>query len=220
LFVFVCVILLANVLIAIVTDSWAVMQNERAAMVFWSNRLDYVAEIDLTLNRFMRSNKQGAKNKLHVGDDYLREKWTQIIYLFENDVDDVDEYGEDKLHISNVVRSIAACVIIPLWVIVGFITFGALLPPQLREWMLAVPLSKMTKKNEEKNEDQTRLEEMNILRENVASFRADVTANTEKGKSDLYMIRDILDTSQTEIQTEMNHVKELLSDMFDLLSPE
>lgn len=39
-------ILLANVLIAIVTDSYGVIKNERAAVVFWLNRLDFVAEMD------------------------------------------------------------------------------------------------------------------------------------------------------------------------------
>ena len=42
----VVVILLSNVLIAIVTDSYEIIQNDRAAIVFWSNRLDFVAEMD------------------------------------------------------------------------------------------------------------------------------------------------------------------------------
>ena len=33
-------------LIAIVTDSYEIIQNDRAAIVFWSNRLDFVAEMD------------------------------------------------------------------------------------------------------------------------------------------------------------------------------
>ena len=46
IFMFLCVILLANVLIAIVTDSYKVIQDQRAAIVFWTNRLDFVAEMD------------------------------------------------------------------------------------------------------------------------------------------------------------------------------
>lgn len=45
-FAFLVVILLSNVLIAIVTDSYEVIQNDRSAIVFWSNRLDFVAEMD------------------------------------------------------------------------------------------------------------------------------------------------------------------------------
>ena len=43
---FLVVILLSNVLIAIVTDSYEIIQNDRAAIVFWSNRLDFIAEMD------------------------------------------------------------------------------------------------------------------------------------------------------------------------------
>lgn len=44
LFVFLVVILLANVLIAIVTDSYSILRKERAAIVFWSNRLDFIGK--------------------------------------------------------------------------------------------------------------------------------------------------------------------------------
>ena len=44
LFVFLVVILLANVLIAIVTDSYGVIRNERSAIVFWSNQLDVIGK--------------------------------------------------------------------------------------------------------------------------------------------------------------------------------
>ena len=57
MFAFLVVIPLSNVLIAIVTDSYAVVKDERAAVVFWSNRLDFVAEIDAIKNK----DKPGCK---------------------------------------------------------------------------------------------------------------------------------------------------------------
>jgi hypothetical protein len=45
-YAFLVVILLSNVLIAVVTDSYEIIQNDRAAIVFWNNRLDFVAEMD------------------------------------------------------------------------------------------------------------------------------------------------------------------------------
>ena len=50
LFAFLVVILLSNVLIAIVTDLYGVIRNERTAMVFWLNCLDFVAEMDAIKN--------------------------------------------------------------------------------------------------------------------------------------------------------------------------
>eukprot|EP00567_Pseudictyota_dubia_P007643 CAMPEP_0197445272 /NCGR_PEP_ID=MMETSP1175-20131217/10532_1 /TAXON_ID=1003142 /ORGANISM="Triceratium dubium, Strain CCMP147" /LENGTH=984 /DNA_ID=CAMNT_0042976205 /DNA_START=119 /DNA_END=3073 /DNA_ORIENTATION=+ len=46
IYAFIIVIILSNVLIAIVVQSYSVIKNERSAMVFWSNRLDFVAEMD------------------------------------------------------------------------------------------------------------------------------------------------------------------------------
>lgn len=57
-YAFLVVILLSNVLIAIVTDSYEIIQNDRAAIVFWSNRLDFVAEMDAitySIQRRLRS---------------------------------------------------------------------------------------------------------------------------------------------------------------------
>lgn len=66
-YAFLVVILLSNVLIAIVTDSYSVIKNERASMVFWSNRLDFVAEMDAlasTFPRFLgRRTKKNVKKK-------------------------------------------------------------------------------------------------------------------------------------------------------------
>jgi hypothetical protein len=45
-YAFLVIVILSNVLIAIVTDSYEIIQNDRAAIVFWSNRLAFVAEMD------------------------------------------------------------------------------------------------------------------------------------------------------------------------------
>jgi len=54
LYAFIIVIILSNVLIAIVVDSYSVIKNERSAMVFWSNRLNFVAEMD-AIGNFVRT---------------------------------------------------------------------------------------------------------------------------------------------------------------------
>ena len=47
IYMFLVVVLLANVLIALVVDSYGVIKIEQAETVFWSNRLEYVAEIHI-----------------------------------------------------------------------------------------------------------------------------------------------------------------------------
>jgi hypothetical protein len=65
-YAFLIVILLSNVLIAIVTDSYGVIKNERAAMVFWSNRLDFVAEMD-AISSYRR--RLCNPNKINLGGE-------------------------------------------------------------------------------------------------------------------------------------------------------
>ena len=50
LFMFLMVLPLANVLIAIVTDSYKVIQDKEAAVVFYTNRLYFLAETDAISN--------------------------------------------------------------------------------------------------------------------------------------------------------------------------
>lgn len=55
-FAFLVVILLSNALIVIVAERHSVIQNEHAEMVFWSNRLHLVAEMDAIIGVMKRDN--------------------------------------------------------------------------------------------------------------------------------------------------------------------
>lgn len=50
IFVFIEVLILLNILIAIISDLFAVVTNERAAIVFWSNRLAFITDMDMVTN--------------------------------------------------------------------------------------------------------------------------------------------------------------------------
>merc|ERR1719203_823438 len=78
IFMFLVVILLANVLIAIVTASYSVIKNERSAIVFWSNRLDFVAEIDIIVEPWKKKNVPDGDRV----SDKARELWKELIENF------------------------------------------------------------------------------------------------------------------------------------------
>jgi hypothetical protein len=106
-YAFLVVILLSNVLIAIVTDSYEIIQNDRAAIVFWSNRLDFVAVMDAityginTRLGYCRRNEKGAPGTMSevqqeglnspglISEDSLgakqpfREAWKSVMFLFD-----------------------------------------------------------------------------------------------------------------------------------------
>ena len=212
LFMFACVIVLANVLIAIVTDSYSVIQNERAALVFWSNRLDFVAEMDVISNNFARLG--GGGGAVVTEDSVMGELWKKFMYLFD---DDIDEHGVMSVEfiVYIVLRVFAACVIIPLWLIIGFLTFGMLWPPQVREKLLT---SQLVGRTEKESAERTRMEQVRVIKEDISSFQGEVRVDIEKGRDEMYIVKAVLDSTKTEIHNEMNEVKEIVTELFELLS--
>jgi hypothetical protein len=146
-FVFLVVILLSNVLIAIVTDSHSVVKNERAEMVFWSNRLDFIAEMDTIeamRNRFVscvlrndyseQSQSPESQQRLPFSGVF-RENWDHLVtFLSEKNSDDISllEY-----YLFIFLRIIIVLLVIPLWFALGLFTAGSFWPPQIREWLFA-----------------------------------------------------------------------------------
>lgn len=112
-------------------------------------------------------------------------------------------------------RVFTACVIIPLWIIIGFISFGMLWPPQVREKLLT---SQMTSRTEKESAERTRLDQVSRLKEDVTSFQEEVRVDMEKGRDDLYIVKAVLDSTKTEIHEEMDNVKEIVTELFELLS--
>ncbi|KAL9187577.1 hypothetical protein ACHAXT_001680 [Thalassiosira profunda] len=213
MFMFSCVIVLANVLIAIVTDSYSVIQNERAALVFWSNRLDFVAEIDVVSNNFSRKGA-GPERGFDEEDNMMGELWKKLMYLYD---DDVDEHGVMSIEfiVYNILRFFVAVIVIPLWMILGFVTFGMLWPPQVRKRLLT---SQMTTRSKEASKERIRLEQLSNLKEDVTSFEDEVRDDMERGRDELYIIKTVLDSTKTSVSTEMNEVKEIVTELFELLS--
>ena len=173
-----------------------------------------MAEMDVISNNFNRKGENRGESILDSEDSTMGEMWKKFMYLFD---DDIDEHGVMSIEfiIYNILRVFAACVIIPLWIIIGFISFGMLWPPQVRRKLLT---SQMTSRTEEASAERLRLNQVNGLKEDVSSFQEDVRGDMEKGRDEVYIIKTVLDSTKTEIHTEMNHVKEIVTELFEMLS--
>ena len=153
LYAFLVIILLSNVLIAIVTDSYGIIKNERAAMVFWSNRLNFIAEVDAiaTVRKQLLGegdlcprpwstdadttiNEVEGKSK---SKKVFRDLWNTLTGLFkENPYEYMDVSTVSFDFWCYLLLRIVAIFIIPVWLILGFVTAGWLWPPQVRELLL------------------------------------------------------------------------------------
>ena len=143
-FAFLVVILLSNVLIAIVAERHSVIQDEHAEMVFWSNRLHFVAEMDAIISVMKRDNpllgttdhsyKQPASQNdqlsaaadsaaFHNGSneqtrDIFRVGWNELIeFLREEPVEDLNLI---EIYLSLILRLATVAVVIPRWLVLGY----------------------------------------------------------------------------------------------------
>ena len=156
IFMFLVVILLANVLIAIVTDSYKVIQvsscsngfhsqcsprirsrsqfgiifmlqqDQKAAVVFWTNRLDFVAEMDAIANGPFWRLCGFKKTEAHLESTrsqaiFGREPWKQLMDLYMDEVE--DDMMSFDFWVYTLMRVLGA-MLIPVWLLVGLITCG------------------------------------------------------------------------------------------------
>ena len=242
LFQFGIVIVLANVLIAIVTDSYSVIKNERSgeyynynlllfmiidtytplyfhlAVVFWSNRLDFVAETDVigssVSNRIKRlrgteedhDDAKGVSMSATLGGI-----WTKFMYLF----DDTDVHHNSismEFILYNLLRFGIGCIVIPLWLIVGLFTLGILWPPQVREYLLT---STVTLESEKGEEEIARFERCETLKKDVSLFHEEVRRDIDLGKEELSNLRLIVSGARSGIAAEMKDVKRIVMELYE-----
>eukprot|EP00549_Striatella_unipunctata_P010752 CAMPEP_0118690736 /NCGR_PEP_ID=MMETSP0800-20121206/10283_1 /TAXON_ID=210618 ORGANISM="Striatella unipunctata, Strain CCMP2910" /NCGR_SAMPLE_ID=MMETSP0800 /ASSEMBLY_ACC=CAM_ASM_000638 /LENGTH=762 /DNA_ID=CAMNT_0006588423 /DNA_START=46 /DNA_END=2334 /DNA_ORIENTATION=- len=224
LFMFLVVILLANVLIAIVTDSYGVIKNERAAIVFWSNRLDFVAEMDaISSGPWKRKLKSafcfgGEKDESGSSKDspFGTDLWKRLMDLFEDDIED-NHILSIEFWCYTLLRLLAALLIIPLWIALGILSAGWLWPPQVREGIF---IQRISKKGpiDLINEVEQRMKQVKDLKKEVKDLQDDVVIEMAVDRKEVVQMKSQLVDMKSEITSEMKHIKRIMTMLFELQS--
>ena len=224
-FMFLVVILLANVLIAIVTDSYKVIQDQRAAIVFWTNRLDFVAEMDAIANgpwkakmkKFLGydeegGNQGGTSARLNAYEKVFgKESWKRVMDLFEDEIDDSVVSLEYFLY--TLLRVTVAVVVIPLWICLGIFTAGWLWPPQIREAVFTSSVFKHT--NDTEREDELRKIQVKKLEQEVKDLKDDLVQELAMDRTQVVQMKSAVAERKVEIANEMKHVKRIVTMLFE-----
>jgi len=235
-FVFLVVILLGNVLIAIVTDSYAVVKNERSAMVFWSNRLDFVAEIDAIKNigRFFKkcfgkgNGAEGAPMRVQETPDgdpialdalhnYMpkyRAAWASIMDLFDPNL--YETYDVRPLSFEFwcyvLVRIAAILFVIPVWLAVGLCTAGWLWPPQVREFLFRQKKAAISRAD--MAEQVTA--QINDLKSEVKKLRMEMKTEMSSDRKEFALVKAEVEAVQAEVMADLLQVKEIMVTLLDM----
>jgi hypothetical protein len=216
IFMFLVVILLANVLIAIVTDSYKIIQDQRAAIVFWTNRLDYVAQMDAIANGpwkscLQRSFGMSEFDRSHnVEVTFGKEAWKSLMDLFEFEPDEGVLSFE---FVCYMILRLCALVIIPLWVILGAFVAGWLWPPQVREKLFTQVVSKHS--SELEKEEELRKTQVQSLKVEIDALKEELMQELAMDRTQVIQMKSSVAERKLEIQTEMKHIKRIVTMLFE-----
>lgn len=236
MFAFLVVILLSNVLIAIVTDSYGVIKNERAAMVFWSNRLDFVAEMDAILNISKRlgcSKKNGAAgapttvrespdgDQLGFDEEQkehsyakFRSGWKSIMNLFDPNMYDSYDVNPSSVEFwcFVLVRFASVVFVIPIWLIVGFLTAGWLWPPQVREYLFQQKKAAISRAD--MAEQVTA--QINELQVEIQDLRTEIRNEMKSDRKEFALVKAEVEAVQAEVMADLLQVKEFMIHLLEM----
>lgn len=222
-FVFLVVILLSNVLIAMVTESHSIIKNERAEMVFWSNRLDFVAEMDsiVVIKRYLLR-KMGCSCRSNdysrATNDYeheagvsrtnnrepFRRLWANMIAFLRNEtLSDDTAFAEFCLY--SFLRMAIVTLVMPIWICLGIISAGWLFAPQVREWIFVMNENRYSARTKTIDVD----DEIYALKKEVKESRAVMTAELLTAREDCLTLREEMADVQSSIKMEIAAVKDM-----------
>jgi len=212
------VILLANVLIAIVTDSYKMIQDERAAIVFWTNRLDFIAQMDAVANgpwkrklrKMLGFSSRKKKRKGGKKTVFGEVTWDKMISLLFDEDNDVGIFNIE-FYCYLILRVIVAGLI-PIWILVGAVTMGVLWPPQIRRFFFT---SSVTKMSESDREDALRNTQIDTLHLEISELKNELLKEMAVDRTQVVQLKSLVAEKKLEIQNEMKHIKRVVTMLFE-----
>ncbi|KAL7542620.1 hypothetical protein ACHAXR_012331 [Thalassiosira sp. AJA248-18] len=236
-FAFLVVILLSNVLIAIVTDSYGVIKNERAAMVFWSNRLDFVAEMDAIKNVGKTIKKwvgrgdgaAGAPTRVQempngepipiddaekLSGGRFRSGWKSIMNLFDPNLYETYDVNPSSFEFwcYVLVRFAAIVFVIPVWLILGLCTAGWLWPPQVREYILKQKKVAISRADMAEQV----ITQINDLKNDIKKLRVEMKSEMKSDRKEFAQVKAEVEAVQAEVMADLLQVKEIMVTLLDM----
>ena len=178
-------------------------------MVFWSNKLDFVAEMDV-INSGLNRCRDNDDTDTDMNENSMGELWKKFMYLFEDEMDDRSIFSVDFI-VFTLLKFATFVFIIPLWIALGAITFGMLWPPQVRAKLMT---SRPTRPSGKASAERHRMERMVTLREDVSRLQDEIKADIDKGRQELNTVRNVLEAAKSDIHAEMNNVKDVVTELF------
>jgi hypothetical protein len=213
MYIFGACLLLVNVLIAIVIDSYSLIHNERSTMVFWSSRLDFVGELCAMVALFTPRRPNSNQQRFH---GYRRaitadmQVWDQMLALYENQ--ELNWRSSESITFL-LIRILCAVVVIPCWILAGVVTAGVLWPQQIREYLLLQKTAIEVLKLEDGHHG---FFELSDLKENLRVFKKEARSQMQSHREAIISFCEEADDFQKVSLADLAQVREVMQSMLEI----
>mmetsp|Transcript_21835 Transcript_21835/g.31620 ORF Transcript_21835/g.31620 Transcript_21835/m.31620 type:complete len:267 (-) Transcript_21835:77-877(-) len=200
IFMFIVVILLTNVLIAIVTDSYNHIKSSKAQQVFWYNKFAQITEVEI-LSDFLHKFKCIQRC----------EEWTETwsCKIWNNWVDFKNADGDYVYNHKGICGNLCywsilfvSYFLVLIWLIVGLYFGGYIWPPQVRKFIFSYNVKEVTSARSTKHNT---IYSNECLTEQINSLREETKMNRNNLKKEINCLRE-------DVKEIKNLLRELIKD--------
>lgn len=232
LFMILLVVLLANVLIAIVTDYYAVVRNERSSIVFWKNRLDFIAEMDALTNFFLKFINRCGREKSErqktgqAQDDSVvssrgrddskyddqQNMWDGLMDIFDpSHHADLAFFSWESFMLTFL--RFCALIIITIWILAGMISCGILLPEKVPRAFFS---SVSDKDKVHGNDMDERLNQLKAIHKGLKQWQESVEIEMASDRKNVIVIKNTVMELQSDVMRQLKEIKQIMTMLFEL----
>ena len=159
-------------------------------------------------------NNDGS-TRASVKDSYAYNMWNQVIELFDKDGPYLTvDTGSLAFFCLNFLRFISIILVIPVWLLLGVISFGLLWPPQVRQKLLRQRISIESRSATVKAEKQK--DHLEAVQRSMAEARQELTTTLTRQKEQVESMKNELAILHSDMMSEMQHVKDTLESLLQI----
>jgi hypothetical protein len=152
-----------------------------------------------------------ADDSTVVVASFGKEFWKRLMDLFEDDIDESVFSFEFMCY--TCVRFFTLLFIIPAWVAVGICSFGWFWPPQIRVYIFTSPVTRHNSESEK--EDELRKTQVQNLKAEIGVLKEDLLQELAIDRTYLVQMKSLVAERKLEIQSEMKHIKRIVTMLFE-----
>jgi len=205
IFMFIVVILLTNVLIAIVTESYNHIKASKAQQVFWYNRFAFICEVD-AIAEVLPKHKCFERFM-----DWSHRTW-RIWNDFRNE--EIEYVTDSTLSIDSFLSGILFLVtyfLVFLWLIAGLVSLGLLWPPQVRKFIFGYNFEEMTTarvmKHAENDMNEGIMKQINDLKKETKMQRIGLKKDVDDIKQQINGLKEETRMQVNRLAEDVNVIK-------------